>query len=110
MYVTCALGNSVFIVVTTSCHNITVTLCISAHGFIATVQECSSLSDPLNGDVSVPSREYQGVATYSCNVGFTLNGNGERTCEDGGVWSGAAPTCRGEQELPVRCSVVLDLA
>lgn len=73
---------------------------------VSAVDECSTLSAPANGDVSVPSREYQSEATYSCNMGYALNGDGVRTCEDGGVWSGTAPTCRGMQDLAVTCGVV----
>ena len=35
------------------------------------------------------------LATYSCNVGFALMGSDSRECLEGGVWSGATPTCEG---------------
>lgn len=56
---------------------------------------CSSLSNPVNGAVNVPSREIGSVATYSCDTGFNLVGAETRVCRAGGSWSGVAPTCQG---------------
>ena len=36
------------------------------------------------------------VARYSCDVGYTLNGAAERTCQADGQWNGTEPTCEGE--------------
>ncbi len=36
------------------------------------------------------------VATYTCNTGYTLNGDTTRVCVSGGNWNGSAPTCEGE--------------
>ena len=33
------------------------------------------------------------VATHTCNGGFLLNGDQERTCLSSGVWSGSAVLC-----------------
>ena len=59
--------------------------------FLSTVTNCSSLSDPPNGHVS-----YSGsgtTANYTCDSGYTLNGNGTRVCQTNGTWSGSAPSC-----------------
>ena len=34
-----------------------------------------------------------GVATYTCDPGFILNGEPTRNCSSDGTWSGMAPTC-----------------
>ena len=34
-----------------------------------------------------------GVATYTCDSGFTLVGDPTRICGSDGTWSGMAPTC-----------------
>ena len=33
------------------------------------------------------------VAAYSCNEGYSLDGDQMRTCQRNGEWTGAAPTC-----------------
>ncbi len=63
--------------------------------------DCGSLSAPANGSVSVSSTTNGGTATYACIAGFALTGNGGnglRTCQSDGTWSGAAPTC-----APITC-------
>ena len=65
---------------------------------IATVQLCPMLPDPDNGTVTVTSRTLNSEATYSCDVGYVLDGSATRTCEEAQestdlVWSGSAPTC-----------------
>ena len=58
---------------------------------------CSKLSNPINGEVNVPSRQVGSTATYSCNNGFNLVGDQSRVCRSGGSWSGNAPTCEGRK-------------
>lgn len=33
------------------------------------------------------------VATHTCNSGFSLSGDMERTCQSNGVWTGAVASC-----------------
>ena len=62
--------------------------------------DCGTLSNPANGSVSTPTGvEFNDVATYSCNTGFTRSsGSATRTCQVTGVWSGSAAVCS-----PVDC-------
>ena len=59
---------------------------------------CPNLLNPGNGRVvqanggNVPGT----VATYSCNAGYRLLGNGDRPCGSTGVWTGEAPTCQSK--------------
>ena len=57
---------------------------------------CPKLNDPDNGDVSVSTTAINGVATYSCDHGFTLSGNRRRVCQAGARWSGSEPSCEGK--------------
>ena len=42
---------------------------------------------------------FESQATYTCNDGFIISsGNGTRTCEANGEWSGSEPTC-GKQPI-----------
>ncbi|KAL4229790.1 hypothetical protein ACF0H5_010181 [Mactra antiquata] len=51
---------------------------------------CKVPSIPSNGDVTANGY----TATYACNVGYTLDGDAERTCQtDGTGWSGSNPAC-----------------
>ncbi|XP_019850127.1 PREDICTED: CUB and sushi domain-containing protein 3-like [Amphimedon queenslandica] len=60
---------------------------------------CSSLSAPANGNVDISRRTPGGVATYSCNEGFTLQPSASRTrtCQRNGRWSGVGPICRANR-------------
>ena len=58
--------------------------------------DCGSLPDPANGQVDHTAGTSLGqTAQYSCNTGYSLVGDGTRTCQATGSWSGSAPTCQG---------------
>ena len=58
------------------------------------VVNCGSLSAPSNGDVDKSSgTDYNDVATFSCDTGYTLSGSSNTTCQDDGSWSNATPDC-----------------
>ena len=50
---------------------------------------CSDLPNPANGIVEI---EGGVIASYLCDVGFTLIGPYERYCDEG-VWAGVDPEC-----------------
>src|SRR5262245_8136632 len=57
--------------------------------------QCELLSMPANGFVDRTSGALTDVATYGCDSGYYLLGNGgslTRTCQAGGTWSGSVPT------------------
>ena len=47
----------------------------------------------LNGKVMVTGFSARDVATYSCDDGFELVGNSQRTCQTVGEWSLEPPIC-----------------
>ncbi len=58
--------------------------------------ECTPLTAPDNGSVDRTTGVAGDVATYACEPGYLLTGNGgesTRTCQDDGSWSGSDPTC-----------------
>ena len=60
---------------------------------------CSDLTKPTNGMIAYnietnSLRPVDTVATYTCDTGYTLNGDTTRACESGGMWSGSAPVCQ----------------
>lgn len=57
--------------------------------------DCGRLDTPRNGRVRVTGTRPGSVASYSCNVGFNLEGGNEnRRCVDLFGWDGSAPTCQ----------------
>ena len=58
---------------------------------------CGALPDPANGNVIITGTLQGAVATYTCDLGLELVGNGTRECGDNMRWLGSAPTCSGRQ-------------
>ena len=58
--------------------------------------DCSTLTDPANGQVShTAGTTFGQTATYTCDTGYNLVGDNTRICQATRVWSGSAPTCQG---------------
>lgn len=53
---------------------------------------CGEPEEPVAGHVVVGS---DGVAIYSCDFGYRLLAEPNRTCERDGHWMGHAPQCEG---------------
>ena len=54
---------------------------------------CGDPGTPTNGRHNVSSTTYNSVVTYTCDDGYTLQGNSSRTCQSNGNWSGSVPQC-----------------
>ncbi|XP_041364224.1 uncharacterized protein LOC121379643 [Gigantopelta aegis] len=81
--------------------------CRESGGWTAMVTTCNAtlcplLDSPLNGAVSATGRNPGSIATYSCNLGFLLDGPDKRFCElqentetkhPEHNWSGSKPFC-----------------
>ena len=68
--------------------------CLIATGMdTSTAIMCPTLPDPLNGTVTWTSLTPGSIATYTCDEGFELTGEGNRTCQNDGTWSDDPPTC-----------------
>ena len=39
---------------------------------------------------------FNSTATFSCEVGYNLTGDSQRTCQANGIYSGVMPTCTSE--------------
>jgi len=63
---------------------------VCARGRSAT---CAEPAAPLNGTVRTANTRYGSAAIFGCASGFNLVGDGIRTCQTNGAWSGSAPTC-----------------
>ena len=60
---------------------------------------------PANGQRRVSGRIFQSTVTYTCDSGYTLQGDNTRTCMANKRWSGSAPTCI-RKLLTIRCSTL----
>ena len=56
--------------------------------------DCGGLNSPANGAVDTTAgTTYGKTATYTCNVGFNVQGDATRLCGADGLWAGNAPIC-----------------
>ena len=58
--------------------------------------DCGDPGTPTNGERSLSRTIYNSVVTYTCDVGYTLQGSNSRTCQSDGLWSGSVPQCSCE--------------
>ena len=73
---------------------------------------CPSLDSPSNGmincslgDDEVPS--YEDTCSFTCDTGYKLTGNGTRTCQSDGMWSGSIAICsRGKYVHGFLCVIL----
>ncbi|RUS82417.1 hypothetical protein EGW08_009805, partial [Elysia chlorotica] len=61
---------------------------------------CGPLQPPLHGSIahSPDNAIYGAVISFTCNLGYYLSSDGNRSCLSNGSWSGEPPTC-----VPVEC-------
>ena len=57
--------------------------------------DCGDPGTPTNGQRSLSSTTNNSVVTYSCDVGYKLQGSNSRTCQSDGQWSASVPQCNG---------------
>ena len=63
--------------------------------YIPPATDCGDPGIPTNGQRSLSSTTYNSVVTYTCDVGYTLQGSNSRTCQSSGKWNGSVPQCTG---------------
>lgn len=74
----------------------------TGHAPLCREVECIHPDSSKNGYIEVSNfkgrYQFGSVATYRCNPGFILWGNGSRVCDSSGSWSGSPPSCK-----PITC-------
>jgi len=56
-------------------------------------RSCGNPGVPDNGEKNSSSYKYDNVVSFSCNVGYNMQGSQVRTCQTNGEWTGTQPTC-----------------
>lgn len=84
--------------------------------FFQIVILCFDLPAPENGSVIYNSgiisrRPIGSIGSYSCNTGYLLVGNVDRTCQSDGSWNGSRSICEGKQSDSIMyiCILRIDL-
>ena len=58
------------------------------------ISDCGALASPADGSVITPTgTEFGDIATYSCNMGYNLNGVETVTCQADATWTQTPPIC-----------------
>ncbi|XP_066271183.1 L-selectin-like [Branchiostoma lanceolatum] len=63
---------------------------------ICTPVQCPALTAPANGAQTPPKGANfypNDLVTFTCYLGFDLNGASDTTCQANGTWSDPVPTC-----------------
>ena len=60
------------------------------------VIDCGDPGTPTNGQRNFSSTTYNSFVTYTCDVGYTLEGSSRRQCYSTGRWGGSVPQCSRE--------------
>ena len=59
--------------------------------------DCGEPEELVDGTVAAHDGTFHpSNATYTCDEGYTLEGNSVITCQADGTWSDGAPTCKSE--------------
>lgn len=62
---------------------------------ICVIYDCGNVLPPKNGGVTYPNgTTYLQSAVYSCNIGYDLIGDANRTCQANGTWDLTDPFCQ----------------
>ena len=64
--------------------------------FSTAVVDCGDPGNAKNGQRTLSSTTNNSVVTYTCDVGYTLQGSNSRTCQSNGQWNGSVPQCNGK--------------
>ena len=71
-------------------------MCYLHNILLLTAVNCGDPGTPINGEHNLSSTTYNSVVTYTCDVGYRLQGVNSRTCQSNGQWNGSVPQCISE--------------
>ena len=69
-------------------------ICVLYQALLCPFTACKEPTTPENGTVVISTVGLRDLATYSCDINFTLNGSSVRQCgSNGEYWDGSDPVC-----------------
>ena len=66
---------------------------LSLFTLIIVAVNCGDPGTLTNGQRSLSSTTYNSVVTFTCDVGYTLQGSNSRICQSDRQWNGSVPQC-----------------
>ncbi|XP_053388508.1 CUB and sushi domain-containing protein 1-like, partial [Mercenaria mercenaria] len=74
------------------------TVICTATGWNSTNATCEIIDcgdpTPKNAITNSTNYEYGSVIEITCNTGYSLTGESQMVCQDGGIWSASRPSCK----------------
>ena len=74
-------------------------LALTSVSYTSAAAYCPNPGIPLGTRKVGSQYRLEDRVTYYCNRGLTLRGSEQRTCLEGGSWSGTEPSCQGDPYL-----------
>ena len=74
-------------------------LALTSVSYTSAATYCPNPGIPLGTRKVGSQYRLEDRVTYYCNRGLTLRGSEQRTCLEGGSWSGTEPSCQGDLYL-----------
>ncbi|XP_053390247.1 membrane cofactor protein-like, partial [Mercenaria mercenaria] len=75
-----------------------ITVICTAIGWNSTNATCETTDcgdpTPKNAVANSTNYEYGSVIEITCNTGYSLTGESQMVCQDGGFWSASRPSCK----------------
>ena len=62
---------------------------------VCPLAQCEDLQLPSDGNVTMVTNGTITSVTFSCDVGFTLDGDAQPECQTNGTWTAVQQTCGG---------------
>ena len=66
---------------------------IYVHTTAVDIVACPLLDSPSDGSITVSTTTPGSTVSYTCELGYILDGLDTRTCLDNGTWTGFDPLC-----------------
>ena len=61
--------------------------------YLFTASRCVDVGTVKYGARQGSGTSYGSSVSFSCNSGYAIVGSTQRTCQQGGIWSGQQPRC-----------------
>ena len=77
--------------------------CMVSTVLLSPAIDCGDPGTPTNGQHNFSNTTYNSVVTYTCDVGYGIQGSQNRTCQSNGHWDGSVPQCLCKLAISLHC-------